>query len=131
LQLVQLQSAQSRFREHRIGLVAVSYDSQVILKEFSDRHGITYPLLADPQSVIITRFGVLNPDAADFMQGMAFSGYIYVSSDGKIQQTFFEQNYKERYTANSVIAKLFPELAEADVRTFAAPHLRLRLGQSD
>lgn len=109
----------------------MSYDSQAILKEFSDRHGITYPLLADPQSTLIKRFGVLNREATDFMKGMAFPGYVYISSDARIRQTFFEQNYKERYTANNVIAKLFPELAEADIRTLAAPHVSLRLVQSD
>ena len=131
MQLVQLQSAQSRFRQHGIGLVAVSYDNQAILKEFSHRHGIEYPLLADPQSVIIKRFVVLNPDAVDFTKGMAFPGYVYVSRDGTIQQTFFEQDYKERYTANNVIAQIFPELNEADLRTLTAPHLQLRLAQSD
>jgi len=131
LQLVQLQSAQSRFREHGIGLAAVSYDNQAILREFSERHGITYPLLADPQSVIIKRFGVLNANAKDFMEGMAFPGYIYISNDGRIQQTFFEENYRERYTANNVIARLLPELGETDVRTLTAPHVTLRLGQSD
>jgi len=131
LQLVQLQSAQSRFREHGIGLAAVSYDNQAILREFSERHGITYPLLADPQSVIIKRFRVINRKAKDFMKGMAFPGYIYISNDGRIRQTFFEENYRERYTANNVIARLFPELAETDVRTLTAPHVTLRLGQSD
>lgn len=111
--------------------MAVSYDSQAILEEFSNRHGITYPLLADPQSVIIRRFGVLNAEATEFMKGMAFPGYVYVSRDGTTQQTFFEQNYRERYTANNVIAQLFPELEETDLRTVTAPHLRLRLAQSD
>lgn len=87
--------------------------------------------MADPQSVIIKRFGVLNPDAVDFTKGMAFPGYVYVSRDGVIQQTFFEQNYKERYTANNVVAQLFPELSETDMRTLTAPHLQLRLAQSD
>ena len=109
----------------------MSYDSQAILKEFSERDGITYPLLADRQYVIIKRFGVLNAEAKDFMTGMAFPGYIYISSDGRIRQTFFEENYRERYTANNVIAKLFPELAETDVRTLTAPHVTMRLGQSD
>jgi len=109
----------------------VSYDNQAILKEFSDRQGITYPLIADPQSKIIEQFGVLNTQASDFMKGMAFPGFIYISTEGHIQQTFFEKDYKERYTANSVISKLFPELAESDVRPMAAPHLQLRLAQSD
>jgi len=131
LQLVQLQSAQSRFRERGIGLAGVSYDSQAILREFSERHGITYPLLADPRSAIIKRFRVLNGKAKDFMKGMASPGYIYISNDGRILQTFFEENYRERYTANNVIARLFPELTETDVRTLTAPHVTLHLGQSD
>jgi hypothetical protein len=109
----------------------VSYDSAAILKEFSTRQGITYPLIADPQSEIITRFGVLNTSATDFMKGMAFPGFIYVSSHGRIRETFFETNYKERYTANNVIGHLFPELSESDVRTMNAPHVQLRLSQSD
>src|SRR5579863_3716648 len=57
-QLLSLQRATTRFKEKGIGLVGVSYDSVEILKLFTERHTITYPLLADPQSEIIKRFGV-------------------------------------------------------------------------
>lgn len=126
-----MQRAQQRFREHGIGLAAVSYDSQAILKDFSARQGITFPLLADAKSEIIRRFGVLNPTATGFSKGMAYPGFIYVGADGKIKETFFEKDYAERYTASNVITKLFPELAESDIRTVAAPHLQLKLSQSD
>ena len=126
-----MQHAQQRFREHGIGLVGVSYDSQAILKDFSDRQGITYALLADPKSEIIRRFGVLNPAATEFTKGMAFPGFIYAGPDGRIRDTFFEKQYGARYTANNIISKLFPELAETDTRTLSAPHLQLGLSQSD
>jgi AhpC/TSA family protein/cytochrome c biogenesis DsbD-like protein len=126
-----LQHAQQRFRDRGIGLAAVSYDSQAILKDFSTRQGITFPLLADPQSEIIRRFGVLNTFATGATKGMAFPGFIYAGPDGRIKETFFEKQYAERYTANNVIAKLFPELAESDIRTLSAPHLQVRLSQSD
>src|SRR5258707_612 len=49
-QLLSLQRATARFKERGIGLVGVSYDSQQILKFFTERHSITYPLITDPQS---------------------------------------------------------------------------------
>jgi hypothetical protein len=131
LQLVQLQHAQERFREHSIGLVGVSYDNQAILKDFSIRQGITFPLLADPQSELIQRFGVFNTTATGFTKGMAYPGFIYIGPDQQIRETFFEKQYAARYTANNVLARLFPELAESDLRTLAADHLQLQLGQSD
>jgi hypothetical protein len=118
-------------RRQETGLVGVSYDTAAILKEFSTRRGITYPLIADPQSEIINRFGVLNASGTDFMKGMAIPGFVYVSVNGQAQQTCFEENYGERDTANNVIARLFPELAESGVRVLAAPHVQLRLSQSD
>jgi hypothetical protein len=125
-----LQHAQQRFREHGIGLVAVSYDSQAILKDFSTRQGITFPLLADTKSELIQRFGVLNTTATGFTKGMAYPGFIYIGPDKQIRETFFEKQYGARYTANNVLTKLFPELAEFDLRTLAADHLQLQLGQS-
>jgi hypothetical protein len=126
-----LQHAQQRFREHGIGLVAVSYDSQAILKDFSTRQGITFPLLADTKSELIQRFGVLNTTATGFTKGMAYPGFIYIGPDKQIRETFFEKQYAARYTANNVLTRLFPELAEFDLRTLAADHLQLQLGQSD
>jgi hypothetical protein len=126
-----LQQAQRRFQEHGIGLVGVSYDTQAILKDFSTRLGITFPLLADPKSEIIQRFGVLNTTATGFTKGMAYPGFIYIGPDKQIRETFFEKQYGARYTANNVLTKLFPELAEFDLRTLAADHLQLQLGQSD
>ena len=41
-------------------MVAISYDSQEILADFSERNGITYPLLSDAGSATIRRYGILN-----------------------------------------------------------------------
>src|SRR5262249_32815394 len=87
--------------------------------------------LADPRSEVIERFGVLNTAATGFTKGMAHPGFVYIGPDKKIREVFFEKQYAARFTANSVLAKLFPELTESDLRTLAAPHLELQLGQSD
>jgi len=131
MQLVQLQQAQERFKSQGIGLAAVSYDSEDILKDFAQRQKITFPLLADPKSEIIQQYGVLNTGAKGITQGMAFPGFFYVGADGRVREKFFESDYRERYTANTVIAKLFPELAEKAGATVKAPHLALTLRQSD
>src|SRR5579863_7071009 len=130
-QLLSLQRATGRFKEYGIGLVGVSYDSQEILKFFTERHAITYPLIADPKSEIIERFGVLNPTATGFTKGMSYPGFVYVSPDGRVQETFFEEDFHTRYTGNGVLTKIFPELATAAVKDVPAPHLQLKLTQTD
>jgi peroxiredoxin len=131
MQLVELQQAQQRFKDQGIGLAAISYDSEAILKDFADRLHITFPLLADPQSEIIRKYGLLNPEAKGMQQGMAFPGYFYVDSSGRIKEKFFETAYTDRYTANNVIAKLFPELTEQLARKVEAAHIGVTLQQSD
>lgn len=112
-------------------MAAISYDSPAILKDFADRHKIEYPLLADPDSKIVTSYGVLNPEATGMRKGMALPGYYYADRNGIIREQYFETNYTDRFTANDVLAKLFPELAEEVSQKVAAPHLGLELSQSD
>jgi len=130
-QLLSLQRATANFKERGIGLVGVSYDSQEILKFFTERHSITFPLLADPQSEIIERFGVLNTTATGFTKGMSYPGFVYVGSDGRVQETFFEEDYHTRFTGNNVLTKIFPELGGVAPKDVPAPHLQLKLSQSD
>jgi len=131
MQLVQLQRAQQKFKDQGIGITAISYDSPDILREFAQRQQITFPLLADPTSGIIRRFHVLNREAKGMTAGMAHPGFLYVDRTGHIQETFFESAYTDRYTANNVIAKLFPELTQEIERNVNAPHISLKLEQSD
>lgn len=131
MQLVQLQQAQQRFKDRGIGLVAISYDSEAILKDFAERQHITFPLLADPQSEIIQKYRVLNAEAKGMTRGMAHPGFIYIDSASRVKEKFFEAEYQDRYTANNVIGKLFPELTEQVTKEVAAPHISLALQQSD
>ena len=109
---MQLQNAKQKFEGQGIRLAAISYDSPAILKDFANRHKIEFPLLADPQSKIIASYGVLNPEATGMTKGMALPGYFYIDANGIIQEKYFEAKYSDRFTANNVMAKLFPELAE-------------------
>jgi len=130
-QLIQLQAAKERFEEQGIKLAGISYDSVEILKYFSDRRKIDFPLLSDPDSKIIRRYQVLNSEAVGPNAGMARPGYFFIDPEGMIREKFFEAKYRERLTGNNVLSKLFPELGEEVTDTVEAPHLQLRVGQSD
>ena len=130
-QLIQLQAARKRFEEQGIKLAGVSYDSVEILKFFSDRRKIEFPLLSDPDSKIIRMYHVLNSEAVGPNAGMARPGYFFIDPKGNIREKFFEAKYRERLTGNTVLSKLFPELGEEVSDAVKAPHLQLRVGQSD
>ena len=59
-QLAELQTRAADLAKNGIGLAAVSYDSVPVLADFSKRRGITFPLLSDPGSQTIKRYGILN-----------------------------------------------------------------------
>ena len=127
---MQLQNAKQRFESQGLKLAAISYDSPAILKDFADRHKIEFPLLADPNSEVIRSFNVLNAEAKGMTKGMAYPGFFYIDSSGVIREKYFEAKYTNRFTANNVVEKLFPELTK-EVSQVEAPHLRLGLSQSD
>jgi AhpC/TSA family/Disulphide bond corrector protein DsbC len=128
---VQLQNAKQRFERQGIKLAAISYDGEAILRDFAERHNIEFPLLADPDSKIISSFNVLNAEATGKNRGMAYPGFFYIDSDGVIREKYFEAKYTDRFTPNNVMGKLFPELTEEVTQKIEAPHLRLTLEQSD
>jgi len=130
-QLIQLQAAKERFEKQGIKLAGISYDSVEILKFFSDRRKIEFPLLSDPDSRIIRMYQVLNSEAVGPNAGMARPGYFYIDTDGNIREKFFEAKYRERLTGNNVLSRLFPELGEEVSDPVEAPHLQVRMGQSD
>ena len=128
---MQLQSAKQRLAAQGLKLAAISYDSPGILKDFADRHGIDFPLLADHNSEIIRKFNVLNAEAKGMTKGMAYPGFFYIDAGGVIREKYFTAKYTDRLTANNLVAKLFPELSAEVSQSVEAPHLRLTLAQSD
>lgn len=47
-------------RANGLGLAAISFDSREVLGAFSQRRGITFPLLSDQDSETITRYLIRN-----------------------------------------------------------------------
>lgn len=57
---MELQDQLDELTEAGIGVAAISYDSEETLSAFAERRGITFPLLSDDDSAIITDYGILN-----------------------------------------------------------------------
>lgn len=112
-------------------MAAISYDSVEILKSFADRRKIEFPMLADPDSQTIRAYEVLNTEAVGQFKGMARPGYFFIDTKGIIREKFFEVKYRQRFSGNNVIGKLFPELGDEVTDKVEAPHLSVAIEQSD
>jgi hypothetical protein len=112
-------------------MAAISYDSMDILKSFADRKKIEFPMLADPESKTIRAYEVLNAEATGQYKGMARPGYFFIDTQGVIREKFFEVKYRQRFTGNNIIGKLFPTLGDEVTDTVQSPHLSLAVEQSD
>jgi hypothetical protein len=111
-----------------LGICSVSYDSVEILRDFATRRGITFPMLADPGSVIIRRFGLFNdtvePTSRDY--GIPHPGLLVVDAGGIVRERFFEERYFHRMTMPSVLTRL-GTLFAVEHGSVAREHLRVRV----
>mgnify|MGYP001335413979 CR=1 FL=1 len=108
-QLAELQTRSAGLKREGIGLAVITYDPIPILADFARRRGITFPLLSDPGSVTIRRYGILNttvPESNVQSYGIPFPGTFMVSPQGVVTSRFFEQAYQERNTVGSILARL-------------------------
>jgi hypothetical protein len=103
---VELQGRYDDIRKQGLGLIAISYDSPETLKKFADSRGIRFPLISDPASAIIRRFGILNEqqEAGTRSYGIPHPGTFIVDRKGVVTARFFEEAYQERYTAAAILA---------------------------
>jgi hypothetical protein len=105
---VELQGRLAEIRKAGMGLAAISYDPVAVLADFSARRGITFPLLSDPGSETIKRYGILNTtvDAKNQLYGYPFPGTFIVDRQGGVTSRFFEEAYQERDTVSSILVRL-------------------------
>jgi hypothetical protein len=129
---VELQEKQAEYLKQGLNVAALSYDSPAVLKGFAERKGITYPLLSDPESTAIRAFGILNetmPKGAFY--GVPWPATFVVGAEGKVKARFFEEDYKQRYTAGNVLLRVAPSAAGDGWTETSTKHLKIRNGASD
>lgn len=106
------------FERENIAVFAISYDSVPVLQAFTERNGISYPLLSDEGSVVIRDLGLLNIHLAEQSaaygltprpehQGVPYPGTFLLDEQGIIVEKRFHQSYRERETGVAVLEQGF------------------------
>lgn len=98
----------------------MSYDPVSTLTRFAESHGITYPLLSDEGSAVITELGILNVTVEeeraaynrkveDRHRGMPYPGSFVIDEDGILVGKQLEQSHRIRPTANTLMSTFFDD----------------------
>ena len=138
-------------------MVGISYDSQQTLADFTERNGITFPLLSDVGSAVIKRYGILNtvvdealgPNGqdpavlADFskyvtvtqpgemFRGIPFPGTFIVGPQGRVTSRFFQDYYWERNTISNVMLRVGAAGTSVQATQVSTAHLDVNAYVSD
>ena len=65
---MELQEQLEELQAQGLSVAAISYDTEAVLTEFSEKRGITFPLLSDDDSQTITDYGILNTLADEALE---------------------------------------------------------------
>jgi hypothetical protein len=120
-------------RKAGFGLAAISYDPVPVLADFATRHGISFPLLSDVGSRVISEYGIINttvPPTNHEQYGIPFPGTFFVDRSGVVTSRVFESAYQERDTIASVMVGLGHGFDTAGTR-ISASHLELTTAVTD
>ena len=74
-----------------------------VLKNFTEKRKITYPLLSDAGSKTITAYGLLNKEAKGKTEGIPSPGTVIVDQEGVIRAKLFLDGYKDRHATEALI----------------------------
>jgi peroxiredoxin len=86
-----------------IELVGISFDDTKVLKTFSDRMKIDFPLLSDPESKTIEAYHIRNKAARGKADGVPHPGTFIVDREGVIRAKLFLEGFRTRHTTDALI----------------------------
>lgn len=120
-------------KQHGLGLAAISYDSVAILKSFADRRKISYPLLADPDSKVISAFGILNETVPkdSGVYGIPYPLTYMVNANGVIVSRIVDEDFRQRYTVGDILSGTLPVRNPATQAESQTKHLKVITSASD
>jgi peroxiredoxin len=98
-----LQRDLKSIEEAGVQLVGVSYDDPAVLKRFSDKAKIAFPLLSDPDSKTIEDYHILNPAAKGKAQGVPYPGTFILDKNGVIRAKVFLEGFRDRHTTDALV----------------------------
>ena len=98
-----MQSELKSIEDAGIQVVGISYDDTKVLKTFSDRMKITFPLLSDPGSQTIEAYHIRNAAARGKAVGVPYPGTFILDQQGVIRAKLFLEGYRDRHTVEALI----------------------------
>ena len=118
---MELQANLPSFGRDGIQVFAISYDSPDVLREFANRHGITYSLLSDEGSRVIREFGIFRDDIPQdrFDFGVPRPGSFMVGRDGLVFDKSFFVDYRQRESVRDMLQESFG-IPHGDTETVVA-----------
>jgi peroxiredoxin len=98
-----LQRDLKSIEEAGVQVVGISYDAPAVLKRFSDKAKITFPLLSDPDSKTIEDYHILNVAAKGKAEGVPYPGTFILDKKGVIRAKVFLEGYRDRHTTDALV----------------------------
>ena len=106
------------FERSGVAVFAISYDPVSAMSAFASKYGITFTLLSDEGSKVIRALGLLNQYIAEQHayygiqvqerhQGIPYPGAFVLDEKGTVVEKRFEQSYRLRPTAVSLLETAF------------------------
>ncbi len=99
----------AKLNEAGIKVAGISYDSVEILKAFSDKNTLSFPLLSDAGSKTIDAYGIRNKDmdgklyGKKPLTGVPHPGTYLVDKGGVVRARLSLEKYQERHSTDALI----------------------------
>lgn len=103
--MVQLQKDLDKIEATGTQVVGISYDPVDVLKKFSDKSNVTFPLLYDEESKTIKAYGILNKSQKKGSRGygIPYPGTFLVDEQGVVRAKLFLDGYIKRHSTDDLI----------------------------
>ena len=110
---------------------AISPDPQDLLRRFSEKFAVTYPLLSDVDSRVIREFGIFNehiPEDHPWF-GIPYPGTFMIDKDGRVFDRTFFADHMVRESVNDMLQGSYRivDLERGEIQTLVTSHLEARV----
>ena len=130
MQLIELEASRAAIERNGYGLVAISFDDRQALEAFADERSLGFPLLSDPGSRLIRRFGLLDASVApdNPAYGVPVHGSLLVDENGIVRGRYFDST--SIHSAGVTLTRLFTSAYNTHERIVTHDHVKLRYSAS-
>jgi peroxiredoxin len=107
-QLIDLNTGVAEIENRGYKIAALSYDQPSVTADFAAKRNISFTFLSDPESKVIDRFGLRDPQypPGSKAYGVPRPIIFILDPNGMIEAKLYEQTFKTRPPVGAVVAKI-------------------------